>query len=108
MTRVVQTQIDLLRLQDQPPALHPLDDVSDFDANHDASWREMLLHEMPMDVPHQHAGAELITGQLAADPALAPMADGLDERPQFLTGSSRVVFPGMAGTTGQTNDDACV
>src|SRR5215510_6649231 len=97
MPWVVEADVHHALFDDQPPSLHSAQ-LFKFEIDHGPLSREVLGVDEPMNVPHQRAGVKFVTQQLAAHPALAPLACNMQERLELQAGLSRTVLPGT--TTG--------
>ena len=93
MARIDRAEIDRVAgLDDQPPVAIALRRVGILELDDQPARRRRVEPQAAAHVPHQQLGIELFERQFAGDPALAPFAEGFDQRLKLAAGLGQRIF----------------
>ena len=80
------TYVDVRPIADHPPTALILRHVGIVELNGDASWRKVLGPDCKTQCPHKPSDIEIVGAKIGAIPPLAPLAERLDDRADFVAG----------------------
>src|SRR5206468_12813141 len=90
-SRITETKLSALGTDNDPASPQALD-VGELQIHNNPTRWQLANGEVTMNEPHQDARIELVAGELASHPALAPMTEKSHQGTQILCGARRSVF----------------
>src|SRR5262245_43539889 len=108
---ILQAEVDLRTLQDEPQGPEPAiarRHASKIEADDHPLGRQPIDSDPPVDVPHEERRVEVLRAHLPVDPALAPLAEPVDDGPELFTGPRQPVLSTPPSGQGDARNDAAL